>query len=590
VIPSFIIASSPQEFSYVEAIASPFTFLAACFFQSFGLFFFWMLSIYFLFNKKIQTFLCAIALPVAFIFLVNTFCFSGEYGYISTMLTFENGGAMKPDMLTTLLNFALMAGVIFLLFFLLSKNKQNLILGSVLVVCFALAGISVVNSYTTAREFARLTEIREADGDIGTKISPIIPLSTEGKNVVIIMLDRAVSGFFPEVLAEIPYLRETYAGFTYYPNTISFGGHTLMGVPPLFGGYQYTPEEINRRSSEPLVQKHNEALLVMPRIFSENGFNTVVTDSPWANYSWIPDTRIYKPYPAIEVYNTKQRYTDIWFSRSGLTDLSFRSEALIRNFLWLSFLKISPPLLRDIIYDNGEWLDISGEAIDFRSVLDSYAVLDFLPELTTVQNVAQNNFTFLVNDLTHEPRFFLQAPDYTPVIEVTDKGSSKYSDMKPYHVTIASIRMLGEWLEFLKQNNVYDNTRIIIVSDHGRSNNIGIFTGGENLPFLREEFNPLLLVKDFNAKHTPIETDMTFMTQADVPTMALSGVIQNPVNPFTGKPVNSDAKEAGPQKISISTKWSPHEHSSNTFNITPDEWYLVHDNIFDENNWEKAGN
>jgi YidC/Oxa1 family membrane protein insertase len=588
VIPSFVISSSPQEFSFVESIDSPFAFLAICFFQSFGLFFFWMLCVYFLFKDRIQTFFCAFILPFAFTCLINTFFFSGEYGYLSSMLTFENGGMIKPAVIAGILNIAFVLAVIFLVFFLFYKNRQKLLHISLSVILCALAGVSIVNSLAIQREFSRLTVIRKTSGAAETgSITPILHLSAQGKNIVVIMLDRAVSGFLPEILAEKPQLREAYAGFTYYPNTISYSGFTLMGVPPLFGGYEYTPEEINRRNKEPLVQKHNEALLLLPRIFSENGFNTVITDPPWANYSWISDTRIYNSYPAIKTYNTKQRYTDIWLSNNKFGGVALKSKLLIRNFLLLSLFKISPLVLRDIIYDNGVWLSLDQQNIDFTSVIDTYAVLDFLPELTAVQNMPQNNFFFLVNELTHEPAF-LQAPDYTPVPEVTDRGNTKYAGIINYPVNAAAIRMLGEWFEFLKQNNTYDNTRIIITSDHGAGTNLGIFPGGDGLPFLREEYNPLLLVKDFNAGTAPLVTDDTFMTQADVPALALSGVIQNPVNPFTGKPINSTAKEAGPQKICISGRWSPHEHGSNTFTIMPDEWYIVHDNIFDNSNWNRA--
>jgi YidC/Oxa1 family membrane protein insertase len=588
VIPSIVISSSPQEFSYVESITSPFIFLAACFFQSFGLFFFWMLCVYFLFKDKIQTFFCAFTLPAVFIFLINTFFFSGKYGYLSPMLTFENGGMMKPATFSAILNIALILAAAFLVFFLFYKNRQKLLSISFCVVFCALFGISIVNSYTIQREFSRLTAIRNLSDPAETSsVAPIFHLSTQGKNIVVVMLDRAMGGFLPEILAEKPQLRAAYAGFIYYPNTISYSGFTLMGVPPLFGGYEYTPEAMNLRDKEPLVQKHNEALLLLPRIFSESGFNTVVTDPPWANYSWISDTQIYSPYPAIKTYNTKQRYTDIWLSNNKFSGASLKSSLLIRNFLWLSFLKISPLVLRDIIYDNGVWLSLDQQQIDFTSIIDTYSVLDYLPELTAVQNTSHGNFSFIVNELTHEPAF-LQAPDYTPALEVTDRGNTKYADITNYPVNAAAIRMLGEWFEFLKQNRVYDNTRIIIVSDHGAGINLGIFSDEGGLPFLREEYNPLLLVKDFNAGTAPLITDNTFMTQADVPAIALSGVVKDPVNPFTGKPVISTAKETGSQKICISGKWSPHEHGSHTFTIMPNEWYMVHDNIFDKNNWSRA--
>ena len=45
-------------------------------------------------------------------------------------------------------------------------------------------------------------------------------------------------------------------------------------------------------------------------------------------------------------------------------------------------------------------------------------------------------------------------------------------------------------------------------------------------------YKSLLLVKDFDSQE--LTTDNTFMTNADTPSIALSGLIDNPVNPFTG--------------------------------------------------------
>ena len=52
------------------------------------------------------------------------------------------------------------------------------------------------------------------------------------------MLDRAKSNYFESILNDQPYIKESFEGFTYYPNTISANSHTLMGSPGLYGGYE----------------------------------------------------------------------------------------------------------------------------------------------------------------------------------------------------------------------------------------------------------------------------------------------------------------------------------------------------------------
>ena len=99
-------------------------------------------------------------------------------------------------------------------------------------------------------------------------------------------------------------------------------------------------------------------------------------------------------------------------------------------------------------------------------------------------------------------------------------------------------------------------------------------------------YNPLLMIKDFNA--TGFSTDYTFMTNADTPTYALQGIVENPVNPFTGNPINNDAKFAPEQHIFLSEDWSVNSNNGTTFNWGT--WIsLSNQDIFDEDNWEVIG-
>ena len=70
-------------------------------------------------------------------------------------------------------------------------------------------------------------------------------------------------------MEEKPELAAMFDGFTYYGNSVSFGGHTNFASPALLGGYDYTPVELNRREEKTMVEKHNEALKLMPTLFSQ---------------------------------------------------------------------------------------------------------------------------------------------------------------------------------------------------------------------------------------------------------------------------------------------------------------------------------
>ncbi|MDR0441856.1 MAG: YidC/Oxa1 family membrane protein insertase [Treponema sp.] len=584
VIPSGVIASSPQEFSYIESVASPFVFLRNTFFQSLGFSIFWPLCIYFLFGNKVKTGLCLFSIFFCFNALLNTFVFPGSYGEFTGMLNFINVNSLKPSLGIALLNIFSLLLVCSILVLIISKDKMKIIISVSSIIIIAFIGSAVINSVKIHREFRRYTVILAAREEAPTSIKPIFNLSKEGKNVVIIMLDRAVNVFIPEIFSESQELYNQFSGFTWYPNTLSFNCFTLIGAPPLFGGYEYSPRIVNSRSEESLVKKHNESLLLMPVIFNENNFDVTVTDPPWANYSWIPDTRIYEKYPEIKVKNTLWAYLNLWISRNSHLDLQIKSQILKRNFIWFSLFKSVPMVIRPPLYNSGDWWSTNLVTVDLNTFLNNYAVLDLLPELTGADSPKLNTFLLLQNDLPHNP-IFLQAPDYVPAINVTDRGNSKYADIINYPVNAAALKRIGVWFEYLKQQDLYDNTRIIIVSDHGADIDSGAFPQSKNIPFNRDAYNPLLLIKDFDADF-PFKTDNAFMTNADVPVLAFEGFIENPVNPFTGNPVDTAAKQL-PLHITISKKWMPNDHNPNTFKIGVNEWYSVHSDIFNSDNWQK---
>ena len=65
-------------------------------------------------------------------------------------------------------------------------------------------------------------------------------------------------------------------------------------------------------------------------------------------------------------------------------------------------------------------------------------------------------------------------------------------------------------------------------------------------------------------------------------------MIEDPVNPFTGKEINSDEKTAHDQIITACGDFDPASHEY-VFNTGKSNWYSVHDDVFDLNNWENLG-
>ena len=94
-----------------------------------------------------------------------------------------------------------------------------------------------------------------------------------------------------------------------------------------------------------------------------------------------------------------------------------------------------------------------------------------------------------------------------------------------------------------------------------------------------------LLVKDFYA--TTYSVSNEFMTNADVPTLALDGLLESPVNPFTGNPITNNAKSKG--NLLITTAEEFDQHPENTLDMGNNVWYTITgDNLFIKENWEKV--
>ena len=563
-IPSTFVAASPQEFVDPNYFHNPLWYLVSCTAMAAGTFLVWMGVFYWLANPKGKVIMERLMWVLCGLMLINYMCFGTNLGNLSANLQYDDGLIFSAR--EQLINVAVMLGV-GLIMWLIATKLPKAVTGVVLTAAIALGGMSILHVTTINKSLEGLeadinaaTISKDADAFVGNR--PHFNLSKDGKNVVVLMLDRAMNQHIPYLFNEKPELQKQFDGFTYYSNTISFGGFTNFGSPALLGGYEYTPVEMNRRDGELLVDKHNEALKVMPVLFMENGYDVTVFDPVYANYAWIPDLSVFDEYPEINAYITKGVF-------SG-EEQSIQEN--YRNFFCFSLMKTMPVTLQPTIYGKGGYNQANVPSYQVRentmramgrsrSFMDPYYALCNLPEMTWIEEGDGNNFLFMTSDLTHEP-MLLQEPEYAPVNRVDNSAyytdpearftlngrTMKMTEMRQiihYQTNMATMMQLGQWFDYMREKGVYDNTRIILVADHG--NNLRQFDelhpAGNDDPHKNVElYYPLLMVKDFDSEG--FVTNDEFMTNGDVPVLATNGLIENPVNPCTGKAINSDEKTA----------------------------------------------
>lgn len=586
-IPSALIASSVQEFSYTMQYRNPFFLLYITSLQSLGFVLIWPTIIYRLTNNRVKPFFSFIAFAFLICFVINVFVFQGNYGTLTGFLSFISDEALVHTLKEQIANILLLCVALVCIGFLLKGKfaRGAIIFAAILLTSvLTLSTINVFKISTGYNNVTKLIQIDKKNKSIG-HLEKVYGFSKTHKNVLIFMLDRMPGIFIPSIFEDFPALYEKFTGFTLYPNTISFGGHTYIGAPLLYGGYEYTPEAF-RKNADPHRDMYNESLCVMPRLFSEARWNTVITDASLANHSWIPDNSIFEPYSGVKALNLEGKYVGEWIRKHNIelqkNILPF-SETL-RNMIRFSFIKASPYILRRYLYNNGRYLHSKTSAHGLFDFITKAAPIEFIKhDIDTHCN--RNCFNLIVNNLPHTPISVQQAHLFCSesFVKKCEERCKNEVTLNHYISDAYLFTIFGDMIDLLKENGVYDNTRIIFVADHACENlilnNSQFNTDFKNKALQQTYYMPILLVKDFNAEGS-LKIDMTFMTNADAPILATTGfenVTTSPLtnNPFTGK---SFVETRNKDNIVIA-------------NILEDDMlniYLKDKNIFDENNWVKG--
>ena len=614
-IPSAVIKSSVTEFVLTSDIHSPNRYVIYSLLTAAGFFLVWSGLFYYLAKPKAKRIFTGVLWFCAITGTANYMVFGQNSNSLTTDLRFDV--ALDLAVNKQILDL-LMIAAIGVLLFVIFKKKDSIIRFISPVLLIAVGAMTAFNMYSIQDA---MPNIRRVIAESSTE-RPVMTFSKDGQNVVVFMIDRAVASYVPYIFQENPTLEQQFSGFTWYPNTLSFGTRTLVGAPALFGGYEYMPSESNKRDDVSLKDKHNESLKIMPILFSEAGYDGTVMDPPYAGYSLIPDLSIYDDHPEIKTYNTEFGQFRDASDIAGNMKSTWK-----RNFFCYSLMKVFPLVAQPAVYSTGIYFRpgtsstalIQGGAIDrydvpdalYDTFMNSYEVLCALPSITKSEENGKNTFFMMQNSATHNI-IPLQEPDYTPLRVVengeydrthTDRftynGVTMHMDttyqMAHYESDMAVFMQIGNWMDELRAQGVYDNTRIIIVSDHawglGSFDDLLFGDGDPDTLYNSEDamgYNPVLFYKDFNSKGD-FNVDYTFMTNADTPTLAMQGLIDNPLNPYTGNPIFQPEAKDGIMYVLYTDNWSAESNTGNTF--TNSIWYTVSNkDVLDKNNWQKEEN
>jgi len=336
------------------------------------------------------------------------------------------------------------------------------------------------------------TEIANMEQVVDRGIDRVFTFSQTGQNILLFIPDAGAGYLLPGLFSEKS-LREGYRGFTYYPNTVSVGTFTMPSAAALIAGEAYTPARINADNSKVIVEHLGDAYNWLTATLAAHEYESILIHPKWMNCADIAHTKMCKS------------------SIKGITQLS-QLDRLVEDdqqidsmtIAVFSIFKVLPVSLKPLFYGSDLFrFALSSEAqlaiaINYR--YEEFLYLRHLSDLSEA-SAAANQFIHIWSGQLVGP-FGLN--------EQCEALERTFNDLYLMDSRINSTRCvldaLAAWFRWMKQNQVFDNTKIIIVADHGAHN-----YGND---WVRGAVNPILLVKDFNQSE-PLETSNILMQNSD---------------------------------------------------------------------------
>lgn len=393
--------------------------------------------------------------------------------------------------------------------------------GALIAIQLASLGINAAGAYISPLDFFKHYYVERTSA---------FTFSTE-RNVIVIMLDEFQSDIFAEAVLPRTEYRSHFNGFTYFPDTVAGANFTELALPAILTGNIYD-------NATPRAEFLRKAYLEnsLPAALKRAGVEVEVY--PWRG---LANEAIY--YDETVASNFKRRprpWPDKLVDIARLVDLGiFRSAPqFAKRYVYNnSEGRLSALLTRtlDRAPSSGASAPPDGEAgpeeIGLGFVLDN----EFL-RLAREGSVPENKFA------TREGRtvfkFYHLAGLHVPVkmkrdltVGVFDYNRANFSENAE-----AYARIMGAFLEELKRLNVYDNSMIVILGDHGSGRSAELYVSPGPAPRINElnrtaaggDFQrdkaraiPLLLVKRFGEKGE-IKTSRAPAAMIDIPATVLA--------------------------------------------------------------------
>ena len=521
--------------------------------------------------------------------LFNTFIFTGDYGSMDHFVL-QNPNFNNPSLYKSMLYAAstLLISIIIVVLFL---NKLKIIWRIAFSTLFIVSLINVYN-ITEANQAYKIPQTTDNNG-LQPYEKELFSYSKHDKNIIVIVLDMFSGSHMNEILEQFPEFKTKLDGFILFDNTISTTNSTIHSIATLIGGEYYSAYNMNARRDN-IVDSITESFGIIGDTFIKNGYGVSYFMSEAA-----------KPAEYIQDYNknifvtqNSNLYIDYYLKQNPDDAIAFRlanegNEAVYKRLLSFGVFRFSPYLIRDKIYNNGLWL--RHKIVDYN-VRSSLPYTSSFYAFTHLHNTSSKTptFKFLHSMITHVPygmyynnnscRFQSRQnhlinktawDDYPHKVAMPYRNEAeKNLYFKHYDSESCALNYLSIFIEWLKQEGIYDNTQIFVVSDHSGYDSIGI---ANEIVAKNVRPDALFLFKDFKAKGN-LKIDSRLMTNYDSPSIFCenlpSGCPNVPKNIIKNYPNDREVIVTSPTGFYNKNEWFI------------DYYFRIKDSIYNKENWQ----
>lgn len=409
----------------------------------------------------------------------------------------------------------------------------------------------------------------DTTADIKTPLAHLdrIRFSKTGNNILFLIPDAGAGYVFSEIYKAQPSLFDNLDGFTFYPNTVATGPNTLENTPALIAGPQFAPHKINERPGHTLEEIIIQAYNGLIHQVRTQGYGLTLVNPAFVSCALLhlaSDEQCF--------VSESQKYRSALYQRYGITDALYLEEKALYMF---SLFKSLPLSLKPHLYQSPYWsLAFSPQG---PSGLSRWAkekhyfslYLRSLPELSYVDEEDDSSqFIHLWTQDLHTP--YALDKGCTPPNFGTH---NPFGDNERKLASVCYLQAVSEWITWMKQEGVYNNTKIILVADHGAAGASHWHTGG---------VNPLMMVKEFHATES-FKISSSLLYNADALSMICSGL----GGCTTGEPDPTQSKVEN-RKLTYSViKWEHFNARKNRTTFDIRKSYVITEDMVSSPDWRE---